>query len=72
MNLIKIIKFLKRNLKTILIFIGLKYQAIDLTIEYLKYETLFKIEYDTNRSNIPAVSLCATTKKQLNKKYANA
>jgi hypothetical protein len=56
---------LRRNLKFIMIFIGFTYQAIDLKIGYLKYETVFNIETGSEQNNLPAVSFCITSKKQL-------
>jgi hypothetical protein len=37
-------KILRRNLKSIIIFIGFTYQAIDLRIGFLKYETVINIK----------------------------
>ncbi len=37
-------KFFRRNLKSIIIFIGFTYQAIDLRIGFLKYETVVNIK----------------------------
>ncbi len=52
------LKFSRRNLKFIIIFIGFTYQAIDLKIGYLKYETVFNIETGSEQNNLPAVSFC--------------
>jgi hypothetical protein len=62
---VKFIKFLRRNLKFIIIFIGFTYQAIDLTIGYLKYETVFSIKKGSKQENMPAVSFCVNSEKQI-------
>jgi hypothetical protein len=57
------IKFIRIHLKFIIIFIGFTYQTIDLTITYLKYETVFSIQSESGVENIPAISLCLKSKQ---------
>ncbi len=53
-------KILRCNLKYIIIFIRFTYQAIDLRIGFLKYETVVNIKTGSEYKILPAISFCVT------------
>jgi hypothetical protein len=57
LKLFTFFKFIKTKAKIIIILIGFTYQAIDYTVDYLKYDT------DLGEEIIPAISLCVKSEK---------
>jgi hypothetical protein len=63
LKLLTFLKFVKTKVIIIMILIGFTYQAIDITVEYLKYETVVSIGTDSGEENLPAISLCIKSEK---------
>jgi hypothetical protein len=64
LKILHFFKFFRDHLKFFL-FIGLIYQTIYLKINYFKYETVASIQSDYYVKNLPAISFCLKSKKQI-------
>jgi hypothetical protein len=63
LNILTFLKFLKTKVIIIIILIGFTYQAIDFTVDYLKYETVVSVDTDLGEENLPAISFCVKSEK---------